>query len=347
MTRIIFQAVLVGISIAYLSACSSKPLRTCPTQTFLQIYQTTPGNVAANPNELFQKTRDMGFDTVFLQWSSYDDVSFYQDPRPTKSTDPRLTSIIKAACSANIDLWLGLHHDSQFWERSAQPEDQVKTYLDQRLLDLKQRLPTLESAINNAGSNANCIKGWYIADEIDDMTWENTGHQKLLIDNLKSTKQLLTKARPKWPIAISGFTNQIKTPQNYAKMWDKLLTKSGIDLLLFQDGIGAEKLSLETETSYIQSLTAMARKKKYDISVVVELFNLTKQKDGTNRFSSANPARVQQQLALAEKAGAKQLAVFAATPYLLHDDMRGSDKLTAFWKNSLLKSCNARSTIKK
>jgi hypothetical protein len=347
MVRIIFRVVLIGISIAYLSACSSKPLRICPTQTFLQIYQTTPGNVAANPNELFQKTRDMGFDTVFLQWSSYDDVSFYQDPRPTKSTDPRLTSIIKAACNANINLWLGLHHDSQFWERSAQSKNQVKTYLNQRLLDLKQRLPALESAINSAGSDADCIKGWYIADEIDDMTWADAGHQKLLIENLKSTKQLLTKARPKWPIAISGFTNQIKTPKNYAKMWDKLLTKSGIDLLLFQDGIGAGKLSLETEASYIQSLTTMAHTKEYDISVVVELFNMTKQKDGTNRFSAANSARVQQQLTLAEKAGAKQLAVFAATPYLLQDDMKGSNKLAAFWKNSLLKSCNARSTIKK
>ena len=347
MVQIVFQVALIGIRIACLGACSSEPLRICPTQTFLQIYQTTPGNVAANPNELFKKTRDMGFDTVFLQWSSYDNVSFYQDPRPTKSTDPRLTSIIKAACYANINLWLGLHHDSQFWERSAQSKDQVKTYLNQRLLDLKQRLPVLESAINRAGSGADCIKGWYIADEIDDMTWADAGHQALLIDNLKSTKQLLTKARPNWPIAISGFTNQVKTPKNYAKMWDKLLTKSGIDLLLFQDGIGAGKLSLETEANYIQSLTTMAHKKKYDISLVVELFNLTKQKDGTNRFSSANSARVRQQLALAEKAGAKQLAVFAATPYLLQNDMKGRDKLAAFWKNSLLKSCKKSPATKK
>ncbi len=302
-----------------------------------------PGDIAADPTELFQKTRDMGFDTVFLQWSSYDGVSFYRDPRPGKKIDARLTSIIKASCKANVNLWIGLHHDSQFWERSAQSKNQVKIYLNKRLVDLKQRLPALELAMANAAPHAGCIKGWYIADEIDDMTWSNIEYQQLLLDNLKLTRQILKKSRPEWKVAISGFTNRVKTPQGYARFWDMLLTEAKIDLLLFQDGVGAGKLTLQTEASYIQPLTAMARKKKYDVSVVVELFNMVEQRDGANRFSSASVARVKQQLILAEKAGAQQLAVFAATPYLLQDGMKGRGKLAAFWKKSLLGSCKTRS----
>ena len=284
----------------------------------------------------------MGFDTVFLQWSSYDNVSFYLDPRPGKQVDARLIPIIQAACKADVNLWLGLHHDSQFWERSAQSKGEVKAYLNQRLVDLKQRLPILESVIDNAEPHTDCIKGWYIADEIDDMTWATVEYQRLLIEYLKSTKQFLKKIRPAWPIAISGFTNRIKTPQNYAGFWDKILTEADIDLLLFQDGVGAGKLTLETEGAYIRSLMLMAQKREYDISVVVELFDLKKQRNGTNHFSSASVSRVKQQLILAEKAGAGPLAVFAATPYLLQEEMNGSDRLAAFWKKSLLGSCKTK-----
>ena len=334
----VFQLVCLSVTVAYLGGCSSKALQVCPNQTFLQIYETSPG-VAMDSDKLFQTTRGMGFDTVFLQWSSYDDVSFYHDPRPAIKNDARLTSIIQAACKANVKLWLGLHHDSQFWEQSAQSKAQVKTYLNQRLVDLKQRLPALESAINDAAPHDGCLKGWYISDEIDDMTWADAEYQQLLINNLKTTKQLLKKSRAKWPVAISGFTNRVKSPNDYAQFWDNLLLETGIDLLLFQDGVGAGKLTLENEGSYIRSLTAMALKKDYDVSVVVELFNMKKQRDGTNIFSSASVARVKQQLALAEKAGAEQLAVFAATPYLLQDDMKGKKRLATFWRNSLLTSC--------
>ena len=334
----IFQLMCLIITVVYLGGCSSKTLQICPTQTFLQIYETSPG-VTVDSDKVFQKTRGMRFDTVFLQWSSYDDVSFYNDLRPAIKNDARLTSIIQAACKADVKLWLGLHHDSQFWERSAQSKSQVKTYLNQRLVDLKQRLPALELAINAAVPHVGCIEGWYISDEIDDMTWADVEYQQLLISNLKHTKQILKKSRPKWPVAISGFTNRVKTPIDYAQFWDNLLSETGIDLLLFQDGVGAGKLTLENEESYIRSLTAMALKKDYDVSVVVELFNMKKQKDGTNNFSTASVARVKQQLILAEKAGAKQLTVFAATPYLLQDDMKGKGKLAAFWRNSLLNSC--------
>lgn len=338
----IFQLTCLIIAVVYLGGCTSKTLQICPNQTFLQIYETSPG-VAEDSDKLFQKTRGMGFDTVFLQWSSYDDVSFYPDLRPAIKNDARLTSIIQAACKADVKLWLGLHHDSQFWERSAQSKAQVKTYLNQRLIDLKQRLSALDSAINHASPYVSCIKGWYISDEIDDMTWADAEYQQLLINHLKATKQLLKKSRPKWPVAISGFTNRVKNPLDYAQFWDSLLTETGIDLLLFQDGVGAGKLTLETEEAYIQSLTVMALKNDYDVSVVVELFNMKKQKDGSNNFSSASVARVKQQLALAEKAGAEQLAVFAATPYLLQDDMKGKKKLATFWRDSLLNSCKGTS----
>jgi hypothetical protein len=329
------------MAFTWLGGCVFEPAQLCPNQTFLQIYQTAPGDPGVNFDSLFKKTHKAGFDTVFLQWSSYDDLSFYPDSRPSIKTDPRLTSIIRAACKADTKLWLGLHHDSQFWNRSAKPLKDVKHYLHERLVDLKQRLPAIHSAIDKATPQTDCLKGWYIADEIDDMTWADSDYQKLLIDNLVATRNLLKEAEPRWPVAISGFTNRIKSPQDYAKLWDKLLTKANINLLLFQDGIGAGKLTLPTLVDYVQPLAAMAKENSYNVSVVVELFNMRKKKDGSHYFSSAAVARVKQQLALAEKAGAEQLAVFAATPYLLQANMSGSNTLAVFWKNSLLKSCRA------
>jgi hypothetical protein len=335
----IFGIVCISFVITYLAGCFSHPIQVCPRQTFLQIYKTTSADAGVDFDRLFQKTLAFGFDTVFLQWSSYDDVSFYRDPRAGKTNDLQLTSIIQAACKADVNLWLGLHHDSQFWDRGAKPHPAVKSYLKQRVLDLRQRIPMLQSAIADAAPHNGCIQGWYISDEVDDMTWEDIPRQKLLVDALQSMRYLLKQTWPQWPVAISGFTNRIKTPQAYARFWDSLLTKADINLLMFQDGIGAAKLTLETEEQYIQALTTMAQKKHYDLSVVVELFDLETQRDGTNHFSSAGAARVTKQLNIAEKAGAEQFAVFAATPYLLQDDMSGRKALATFWKKSVLQSC--------
>ena len=327
-----------GILVALLGGCSSAPELPCPKLTFLQIYaQSSQGNT--DYRAIVRQTRSLGFDTIILQWSSYDDVSFYTDPRHGKSVDSALESVVRAACGFGLKLWIGLHYDSQFWMRSAASHAEVKKYLDSRLQDLRQRLPQLLILLARENPPEDCIQGWYITDEIDDMTWSGDVKQNLLSDYLKATASLLHEARPDWPIAISGFTNQVKSPEAYAEFWDALLTASKIDVLLFQDGVGAGKLTLETAMPYLQALVSMARRKKHTVITVLELFEM-RTVDGKAQFSSANAARIKKQLALAGKAGGGgQVAVFAATPYLLEADMPGSQALATFWNESVAPVC--------
>jgi len=323
-----------------LGGCMSEPEPLCPRLTFLQFYQTQLG--VSSPDyaeELFRKTRSLGFKTVILQWSSYDDVSFYESSGSKETVDAKLKQMIQAGCRSGIKFWLGLHHDSHFWEQAAASPDEVKVYLDKRLLDLQLRLPALLALLRQINVPDDCIHGWYISDEIDDMTWSGD-KQKKISDYLGKTSKLLREVRPDWLIAISGFTNQAKSPDGYARFWDELLNDAQIDYLFFQDGIGAGKLTLQAAELYISALATMARRRPYSVVVVLELFDM-QLRDGKTQYAAANQNRVRRQLRLTEKAtgGGHQTAVFAASPYLLQEDMPGSLALAKFWRQRVIPAC--------
>ena len=312
-----------------LAGCFTEPDPACPSQTFLQIYQATQNDNKKDYSTIFRQTRSLGFDTVTLQWTSYDNVNFYHHTDASKITQTALPEIIRAACRAGIHLRLGLHHDSRFWQLSEKSLPELQTYFDTRLTDLESRLPDLRRLVDNADIPPDCIRGWYITDEIDDMTWQDKQRQNLLVKYLWSNNRLLRESQP----------DQAMKPAQYARFWDKLILGGDIDVLFFQDGIGAKKLTLERAGPYIKALKKMAGKRRRTLMVVVELFDSQVGSDEEQVLSAAAPGRVEQQLRLLATAGIHDAAVFAAEPYLMHANAPGSQQLEKFWRLRLLPLC--------
>lgn len=211
-------------------------------RTFMQIFLKDAQQSAKVIEQQFAALEEAGFEEVILQWSSYDYLSLYSFLQPDGRAEIVLPKIINAAQKHNIRLWLGTHYNNNFWDAVEYPEQKAREWLDHQLTMLKKRLPALISTVRHADPDHKTVIGWYISEEIDDQNWMLAGKEQALTDYLYKTVKLLRSEEPEWPIMISGFSNGYTPPIELAFFWKQILASTGIDTLLFQDGVGADKL---------------------------------------------------------------------------------------------------------
>jgi hypothetical protein len=119
---------------------------------------------------------------------------------------------------------------------------------------------------------------------------------------------------PEARVAISGFANARTDPQTLAMIWKALLSEAPIDEVLFQDGVGAQKLSLADLEIYLPVLQQAVASQGRDFRVVVELFRQV-----SARPFRARPApwtELERQLSLAAQYSTSGLMAFSVPEYL-------------------------------
>ena len=166
----------------------------------------------------------------------------------------------------------------------------------------------------NATTAGAPFAGWYIPDEIDDRTWLDPGKRAVLKKYLAETVALLKARRPGSKVAISGFSNSFADPELLGSFWADVIRASGIDLLLFQDGVGEGKVALENVGLYYAALDRAVRGAGAQLGAVVELFSLMA--DG--RRIPAGVGRIRGQIAAANRLMSFPVVAFSVPDYMSH-----------------------------
>lgn len=319
-----------------LAACAHPPVCATATvdRTFVQLWRDDARRSPANWNQWFLNIDHLGFEEIIVQWSSYDDISFHVDARPGVENAPTLAAFIKAAARHRKRIWLGLDYDPRFWQSIAVAPSGVEQYLSTRLAKISERLPRLLHSLQATDTSTEIIRGWYISDEIDDINWKDSARQKLLFAYLKDLRSILRKAHKDWPVLISGFSNGACPPDALTGFWNSALNLTGIDGVLFQDGVGAGKLTLDQLEMYLKNFHANLVGADHRFGVIVELFQFTQENESTAaQFHAAPFSRVSRQISIARQYSALPITVFSAPDYLKTDGDRHSRKLYRDWKN--------------
>lgn len=308
----------------------------CMTQgasrTFVQLWRQDALRTEAKWEDWFKNLDSLGFTEIIAQWSSYGPVSFYNDPAMNRECSPSLEALIQAAGRHRKKIWLGLHYDPSFWQAIGKEPADPDVYLKDRLQDFMLRLPFLLRAIEKADPKGEIVCGWYISDEIDDQNWQNPARCQALLGYLESLRQHLRKAKAKWPVLISGFSNGTLTPVQWTAFWNKLLAQTRIDGLLFQDGIGAGKLTVQQLEAYLKSFASSLTHADRTFGVIVELFQINAPQDSAAGLQAADMARVNRQLSLARTYSRLPVTVFSAPDYLVADRDDYRRKLQSGWQ---------------
>ena len=297
--------------------------------TFLQLTEAQIARPTAEWRQLFDELRTIGINTLFLQWTVLDRKPLFRTAQHESAANTPLASILDLAAQSGIRVWFGLALDSSYWEEIKQTPELLRPYFHRRLQDLAGFLDDL-----NATTAGAPFAGWYIPDEIDDRTWLDPSKRAVLKRYLAETVALLKARRPGSKVAISGFSNSFADPDLLASFWADVISASGIELLLFQDGVGEGKVALDNIGLYYEALDRAVRSAGAQLGAVVELFTLMP--DG--RRLPAMAGRIRAQIAAANRLTSFPAVAFSIPDYMSHlSGRQASDLLSNFLSSQ--KSC--------
>ena len=296
--------------------------------TFLQLlteHRTWP---EAQWVRLFDAFRRLSLSQVILQWVMSDGQSFFA-PNLAGSVRSPLQMILELAESTNIQVIIGLAHDSDYWLRVTQPSTAVARYL----ADRESRIVQLVTQIAPLSGKYRSFAGWFMNEEIDDINWHEPTVTSVLHSYLQRVSDYLHLALPAVPVAISGFSNAHGKPAQLETFWRELLSAApAISTVLFQDGIGARKLTFENLPQYLRAVRAATDANGRQLWSVVELFEQTggaPLDSGEFRAIAAPFSRVAAQLQV-EAECATALIAFSVADYLLTPTRRAADLLSSY-----------------
>jgi hypothetical protein len=314
------RSLTVGIVLAVVSLSYALTKVAPPTTavhlagTFLQLQEAHKEWRMEDWARLFAYFRELHLSQLVIQWTVYDDISFYtaaSSPRAGKSS---LDIILELADQAGMQVMVGLVHDSGFWEQISRPPPLVEDYLRRSQLKSVSVASQLSPIVKGHPS----FQGWYLTEEIDDINWRNAEARQVLFKYLREISAKLHEITPNRKVALSGFCSGHIKPRVFESFWSTLLKVASIDVVFFQDGIGTEKLQLGQLPLYLSAIRKAVKTHRRDLRVVIEIFRQVAGPPIDNKQFKAVPGplvRIQRQMAAAAPY-ALQLIAFSIPEYM-------------------------------
>src|SRR5690625_2221815 len=146
-----------------------------PRVTFLQLYEGDLQKDTRDWQRAFRRWQALGTEEVILQWSAYGAPEGGPFPLVQEGLIPLLLDI---AAEEGMELRLGLRYDPDLWQRREHHEpdrqstatagapSELSRYFFRRQQDHEALLQLLAPLAAHPA-----FAGWYITDEIDDVTW--------------------------------------------------------------------------------------------------------------------------------------------------------------------------------
>lgn len=334
-------------------AASAKASAPRFTGTFVQLWDTHATWESARWNDLFASLRAIGVTEIIVQWTTTQPKASQTNAAQTNANQaspaqaggaetarpaaapvqlhPALPLLLQAAAAQHMQVVLGLVHDPAYWDKIKAEPDIVRYYLRQLG---NTSLHAARAALSLPDSK-HVVSGFYIPQEIDDKTWLEPERQSALVDYLTNLRAGLLAVAPGMPVAISGFSNAFAEPAMLEQFWQTVLKKSGIERVLFQDGVGVHKLRLQETGLFMAAVSRAAQKSGGTLTPVVETF---RQVDGPPindkpfRAVPVSLSGLQRQLAIAAAQPHTGIVAFSLPEYCSPYGIKGAADLYVQYK---------------
>ncbi len=292
------------------------------SSAFIQPSRADAGRTAEQWREMLGRMRAAGIDTLILQWTAEAPVLYFKD----KDLDfaeqfDTLERLLEAARGGGFSIFLGLQHDPAFWNEITARDKALRDYF----LVRRAQHERLQAALLKAFGQREDWAGYYLPDEIDDLSWRDPDRRRRLKDYLGATVRSLREHDARRAVAISAFFRARTAPGIVAENLANAVSGAGFDYLLLQDGAGLDDPPEDVLPLYY---TALLKERAHlpELWVVLEAFRQT---SGPGKPFAARPAPAEgfaRQLKSA--AGFKRQVVFTFPDYA--DPERGPEAKALF-----------------
>ncbi len=259
--------------------------------TFVQLNRELAERDGTWWDGLFERIAAAGIEEVIVQYLA--------DGLGEEAEDylPVLEKIFPAAESRGLKLVLGLEHDPGWWVEITAPEKVLRDYL---LLRAARNLQLQKKLLELYGDR-DAWTGYYIPDEIDDLSWRAPERRELLRDYLAILASRLREEDPGRPVAVSAFFRGRTEPSVFARTLFEL-TGDSIDLLLLQDGQGGGDPEPAVLPLYYRALVEnLPETSRARPAAVVEIFEETTVPGEDFSARPADPAAAGERLGTAAR----------------------------------------------
>ena len=203
--------------------------------TFIQLNRQSAAYSTAQWQALLTRMRAVGIDTLIIQWTAESPVLYFKDKDLAfKEQYDAIERLMEAARGMRFSIFLGLQNDPSFWKEITARDKALRDYF----LVRQAQNERVQAALLKAFGKRDDWVGYYIPDEIDDLSWRDAGRRRFLEDYLRGTIRNLREHDAHRVIAISAFFRTRTAPEVIVRTLDALTADIGLDYLLLQDGAG-------------------------------------------------------------------------------------------------------------
>lgn len=250
---------------------------------FIQLNRQAAARPVEQWKTLLARMRAIGIDTLIVQWTAEPPVLYFKDEDlDFKEQFDAVERLMEAERGLRFSVFLGLQNDPSFWKEITAREKALRDYF----LVRQAQNERLQAALLMAFGQQEDWVGYYIPDEIDDLSWRDAGRRQLLKDYLRATTKSLRQHDRHRAIAISAFFRGRTAPSLVANTLRDLTDDTGLTHLLLQDGAGNSDPPDDVLPIYYQALINIRRDRAPELWAVVEAFHQT---SGSGEAFAAEP----------------------------------------------------------
>ena len=269
-----------------------------PTGTFIQLNR---GNVARSVDDWsadMSSMKGIGITHLIIQWCSEPSISYFEtESLPHEEQYDAVAHILSAAADQKMTVTLGLQQDPFYWSQITARDRVLRDYFLTRVA----RHAKVQAALLERFGGQAAWTGYYIPDEIDDLTWRQPGKAKRVKDYVALMCRVLREHDASRPISISAFFRSRTAPDVFVASMRNIISTNSVDKLLLQDGLGNEDPAPRYIPLYYEAFQKAWPADYASLGCVIEVFNQVSAMSEPFKATPATPERVRIQLDHASK----------------------------------------------
>ena len=280
-----------------LAAIAASGQRAPLNGTFIQLNRSYTNKTAEAWVQDMERMRQAGIDTLIVQWCAQDQIAYVTNTISSyaEQLPGVLDTFFDAVKDRGFTVHLGLHNDSAYWQQIRGRDRVVRDYF---LVRIAQNERLQKALLARYGGRAEWA-GYYIPDEIDDLTWRMPERRTLVRDYISLMTERLRANDAGRLVSVSTFFRGRTAPDIYATNLLNIVCggpSNQVDAVLVQDGVGVGDPPPSYVSIYFDELNIAWTTNAPALWGVVEAFQQTSK--GSEPFAAVPtaPARLQQQV---------------------------------------------------
>lgn len=261
-------------------------------------------------NKEFRDMERLGLKTIIIQYVGAGEISYYPSKLNWFTCQyDLLNTVMTVAANHGFEVYLGLYLNGKWWSK----------FSNKRFLEEEMRRNSLViEELSELYKENPAFSGWYIPHEVGNLTVLSWCSRKRLAWFFKKIANYCKVADGNKPVGIAPYFSPLVSPVRFGKVWYRFLKKTPLDLVMLQDGVGCQRVSLDQARLFFKEMEKACSKAGVDLWGDLEVFDQYHGYPVDGLPFAARPAnmgRIKQQIDLAHPY-IKKLVCFEYNHYM-------------------------------